>query len=255
MQQFPLHPQWTHFLGKILEQAKQLGSAAVLAFDLDSTLFDNLPRQALIVREYAEAHGLPGLEKCASEHFTSGWDLKSAMLSCGVSSAEADAHYPDLKRFWLARFFTGEYAVHDVVIRGAAAFVQAVAATGAQLCYVTGRPEEMREGTVESLRRGGLPLPGERAGERVRLLMKPVAMHDDDAFKRAAHTELATFGTLIAAFDNEPTHANDYRRTFPEATVVHLMTDHSNRPVALLEGIISAPHFELIPFEEPGAER
>ena len=44
---------------------------------------------------------------------------------------------------------------------------------------------------------------------------------------------------MIAAFDNEPTHANDYRRKFPEAIVIHLATDHSGRPVELLDGIVS----------------
>jgi len=51
---------------------------------------------------------------------------------------------------------------------------------------------------------------------------------------------------VVAVFDNEPTHVNDYRRRFPEATVVHLATDHSGRPVALLEGILSVPDFSSI---------
>jgi hypothetical protein len=52
-------------------------------------------------------------------------------------------------------------------------------------------------------------------------------------------------GQVIAAFDNEPMHANDYRRNFPEAKVIHLATDHSGRPVELLEGIVSVPNFRL----------
>ena len=77
------------------------------------------------------------------------------------------------------------------------------------------------------------------------LLMKPTEREDDDAFKRTAHARLGELGQLIAAFDNEPTHANDYLRRFPEAKVVHLATDHSGRPVTLLDEIVSVPHFSF----------
>jgi hypothetical protein len=114
--------------------------------------------------------------------------------------------------------------------------------SGAQLIYVTGRHEEMREGTVECMRRAGLVLPDE---QRVRLIMKPTLEENDDAFKRDAHAQLRSLGTVLAAFDNEPTHANDYQKVFPEAAVIHLATDHSGRPVELHGDIVSVPHFAL----------
>jgi hypothetical protein len=129
-------------------------------------------------------------------------------------------------------------------IQGAATFTHAVAGSGAHLVYVTGRHEAMRAGTEACMRQQGLPVPGEG---RVHLLMKPHASDNDDAFKREAHARLGEWGTLIAAFDNEPTHANDYLRRFPQAQVIHLATDHSGRPVTLLEEIVSVPHF----FHEP----
>jgi hypothetical protein len=42
----------------------------------------------------------------------------------------------------------------------------------------------------------------------------------DEDFKRSAHARLASLGRLVAAFDNEPGHVNDFRQTFPEAEVV-----------------------------------
>ena len=233
--------RWKEALQAVLDDARAHGPQSVLAFDLDSTLFDNLPRQSLIVREYGEARDLPSLKTCAPAHWTSGWDLRAAMLNCGLSAAEVEARYDDAKRFWQERFFTSEYAVHDEAIEGAAAFTRAVVSTGAQLAYLTGRHEAMREGTVEAMRRTGMVLPG----PGVHLLMKPTLAENDDAFKREAHAQLATLGRLIAAFDNEPTHVNDYRRMFPEAAVIHLATDHSGRPVTLLEGVVSVPHFAL----------
>ena len=86
-----------------------------------------------------------------------------------------------------------------------------------------------------------MPVP---AG-RVELLMKPQLRESDDDYKRTVHARLHAMGRLVAAFDNEPTHANDYATGFPEAMVVHLATDHSGRPVELLERIISVPDFDV----------
>jgi hypothetical protein len=231
---------WQGTLRDILVRARSLGSQAVLAFDLDSTLFDNLPRQARILREFGAARGLMPLGVCMASHWSSGWDMKTAMRNCGLPSEQVEAVYDAARSFWLERFFTSEYCAEDVAIEGAAAFTHDVVGTGAQLAYVTGRPERMREGTVEAMRRCGLALPGEGSPF---LLMKPTQRESDDAFKREAHARLGKLGRVVAAFDNEPTHANDYQRQFPEATVFHLATDHSGRPVPLLEAVISIPHF------------
>lgn len=230
---------WAELLHALVERAGRLGAKALWAFDLDSTLFDNRPRQARIVREFGAAMCVQPLTCCAPEHWTSGWDMKAAMLNCGLAPVEVERLYPDARKFWQERFFTSAYCVDDVAIRGAGEFVKRVVQTGATVAYVTGRHEPMRAGTVEAMRRCGITLPG----GRVHLIMKPSFAVGDDEFKREAHAQLAHLGTLVAAFDNEPTHANDYRQKFPEATVVHLATDHSGRPVELLDGIVSVPHF------------
>lgn len=232
---------WDQALRRVLARARELGAQAVLAFDLDSTLFDNRPRQARIVREYGQAKAVAALARCQPEHFDSGWDMAAALRRCGLPAEEARRLYPDVRAFWAERFFTSDYCADDTAIEGAAAFTRAVAGTGATLCYVTGRHEGMRRGTVEAMRRGGLALPG----RRVHLVMKPSLDVGDDEFKRQAHVLLGELGTLVAAFDNEPTHANDYRARFPEAAVIHLATDHSGRPVKLLPGVVSVPHFDI----------
>ncbi|WNG49036.1 hypothetical protein F0U60_36655 [Archangium minus] len=235
---------WQRTLRDILEQARSLGSQAVLAFDLDSTLFDNRPRQARILREFGLARAVEKLSAIEPHHWDSGFDMRGAMRNCGLSEEEVETLFNEVRTFWLERFFTNDYCVEDVAIQGGAAFTHAVVATGAHLVYVTGRYEGMRAGTVECMRRNGLAVPGEG---RVSLLMKPSEQDNDDAFKRAAHARLGEMGTLIAAFDNEPTHANDYLRRFPKAKVVHLATDHSGRPVTLLDEIVSVPHFSHEP--------
>ncbi|MCP3103153.1 hypothetical protein LZ198_30165 [Myxococcus sp. K15C18031901] len=238
-----IRDDWRDSLNAILARARSLGSQAVLAFDLDSTLFDNRHRQARILREYGEAHAVPLLAACGPDHWSSGWDMRDAMRACGLDAGQVEAHFPEARRFWAERFFTNEYCVDDGAIEGAAAFTHAVVTTGARVVYVTGRHEGMREGSVGCMQRHGLVTPDD---SQVLLIMKPTLKEDDDAFKREAHARLGRLGTVVAAFDNEPTHANDYRRRFPDATVIHLATDHSGRPVTLLDGIITVPHFTLV---------
>jgi hypothetical protein len=240
-----IRPDWPRVLKEILENARKLKAQGVLAFDLDSTLFNNLPRQARIVREFGAAKKIEPLLACAAEHWTEGWDMKTAMRNCGLADDQIERIYVEARHFWAERFFTGTYCLEDVEIQGAADFVNSAVAAGAQVAYLTGRHEGMREGTEQAMKRHGFALPGDADG-RVRLIMKPrLRMHDDD-FKRDAHAQVAQLGRLIAAFDNEPMHVNDYRRGFPDAIVVHLATDHSGRPVELLDGVVSVPHFAFL---------
>jgi hypothetical protein len=236
-----IKPDWASSLRSVLDAARSAGPRGVLAFDLDSTVFDNRPRQARIVREFGAARGVEALTRCAVEHWVTGWDLKAAMVACGVSVADAEAMYRDCKSFWSARFFTSQYCLDDVAVPGAPEFLKACVETGVQVAYVTGRHEAMREGTVGCLKKCIMPLPG----SKVHLIMKPTLKDNDDAWKRTAHQRLEKLGELIAAFDNEPTHANDYASRFPTAVIVHLATDHSGRSVELVERVISVPDFRL----------
>jgi hypothetical protein len=233
---------WQAVLEDALARARAHGPRAVLAFDLDTTLIDNRPRQVRILREFGAAERQPALAACDVHHWDNGWDMRGAMLRCGLPPDEVERLFPRARAFWAERFFTSDYCLHDEALEGASAFTRAVVDTGATLAYVTGRHEGMREGTVAAMARAGMALP---VGGRVLMLMKPTLREDDDAFKREAHARLGALGELVAAFDNEPQHANDYRLRFPDALVVHLATDHSGRPVELLDGIVSVPHFVL----------
>lgn len=230
---------WPVVLKQILERAKALGPKGVLVFDLDSTLFDNRPRQARILREFGESRKHGKLAACLPEYFESGWDMKSAMVRCGLTPEEADTLFSDARKFWSKRFFTSEYCVDDVAIRGAAEFLASAKRTGVIIAYVTGRHEEMRAGTVQAMKNCGMVLPG----GNVHLIMKPEQPMGDDEFKREAHAQIARLGELIAAFDNEPIHANDYGHKFPKALVIHLATDHSGRELTLLDAVVTIPHF------------
>jgi hypothetical protein len=242
---FEVHPAWRDALGRILADAERLGPEAVLAFDLDSTLLDNRPRQADLVRRFVrERSGLPALAEFDAKHLHTGFDMRDALLRHGLSQEDALRFLEEFRPYWRAHFFTNAVCRSDVPVRGAAAYVQRASATRAQVAYVTARPEEMRPGTLQTLRHHGFPV----TGSAVSLWMKGDAEETDEEFKRSIHQRLREKGRVLAAFDNEPSHANDYRASFPEATVVLLATGHSGRVSTLADGILPAPHFD--PAEE-----
>jgi hypothetical protein len=224
-------------LARILDRVTRL-PGAVVVFDLDSTLLDNRPRQARILREFGAARGIPALAEARTEHWVD-WSIQRAMANAGMSPDEVSRWAEDAKVFWRERFFTSEYCRDDAAIAGAREYLEAVRAAGGFVAYCTGRHEPMRGGTVDSFERLKFPTPG----DGVQLLMKPVFELSDDDWKVEAYARLKQLGPVVAAFDNEPTHINGYRGGFPEATVVHMATDDSGRPVTLADGIVSIKDF------------
>jgi hypothetical protein len=239
---FEIQAGWQSVLGRILADARRLGRRGVLAFDLDSTLLDNRPRQAALVQRYVrERGGAPALANFDVRHLHTGFDMREALVRQGLGTDEAQRFLADFRPYWREHFFTSEACTADVPVAGAVEYVRDAFASGAELAYVTARPEAMRKGTVDVLGRHGFPLPG----ERVQLWMKADGSVSDEDFKRSTHRLLSSRGQVLAAFDNEPMHANDYRASFPEATVVLLATGHSGRERTLADGILAVPHFAV----------
>lgn len=212
----------------ILRHAVQSQGQALVVFDLDCTLFDNAPREARILREFGQQQAIPQLQQCRPDQIKS-WSLVDSMILCGVPQQLAQDVAPDLGVFWKERFFTDEYCKEDTAILGAASYVQQVYHAGSPILYCTGRPTaQMRQGTIESLAERGFPLPSQ---DRVELLTKPVFEMSDDDWKRALHSIIRERGPLLAAFDNEPDHINDYAAAFPEAIAVFVNTFHSGKAI------------------------
>jgi hypothetical protein len=256
-----------------LARVRAAGPSAVAVFDLDSTLLDNRPRQAAILRDYGEEAGLPALRAARPEHFAS-WDLARALERAGLGRTEARRHAGPFRDFWEERFFTSRYCRLDVPIPGAPEFARAVHAAGARIAYVTGRPATMRNGTLEVLRAFGFPVPSPAArplpspaarplpspaargegdprtrgeGAAVTLLMKPGEALRDDAWKAVARDIVEGHGTPVLVLDNEPAHLNAYARAWPAALAIHLDTDHSDRPVEVEPSIPSVLDLRLSP--------
>ena len=226
-------------LARVLARASEEGAAGIVAFDLDSTLLDNRPRQAEILREYGQLHAVAQLAQHHADHWQ-GWDARIAMANSGMATDDIEAHIGPFRVYWKDRFFTSEYCVLDRPVAGAPDFVTAVLERGARVFYVTGRHEPMRRGTVACFEQTGFPVPD---GDRIELLMKPDLDEHDDSYKVRSHNMLRERGLLLAAFDNEPAHINGYLESFPDAIHVHLATDHSPRDIPVMPGIPSIADF------------
>jgi len=229
----------TRILREALQAIRPERPAA--AFDLDSTILSNKPRQARIVREFGRARGIAALSKCGPEAVVS-WDLRDTMRLCGLSADEAERLDADVRRFWFERFFTSEYCKEDEPIPGAADYLQRVLRAGGQILYITGRHTGMEAGTLEAFRRARFPMPDR---DQVQLWLKPSLEDDDDRWKEVCHARLLGMSGVASAFDNEPMHVNAYKRAFPDAVVVHLDTDHSGRPVEVRPDVPSILDFRM----------
>jgi hypothetical protein len=226
----------TDVLKRVLRRVED--GPGVVVFDLDSTLLDNRPRQAQILRDFGALRRLTALNGLTAQHFED-WDLRRAMRNAGVDPETVEQVYADARAFWQRWFFSNAYCHLDVPVKGAPEFVAEVRKAGGKPVYLSGRPEGMRPGTMRSLAAHGFPL----AADEVTVLLKPNPQLPDDVWKAQACATVATLGSVIAAFDNEPTHINRYRSEWPEALCVHLQTDHSGRHVELLPDIQAIADF------------
>lgn len=226
-------------LDRALAQARGAAPRGIAVFDLDSTLFDNRPRQARILREYGAAHGIAALAAARPEHWQS-WSIEAAMRAAGCSEPDIAAHARPAKRFWGERFFTSEYCVDDIAIPGAAAFLDEMRGTGSQIAYVTGRHVVMGPGTIACMKTCGFPVPDDA---RVHLVLKPTLELGDDAWKIEAYKILDRLGDVACAFDNEPSHVNGYAARYIGALCVHLATDDSGREIPLAPSVPSIANF------------
>lgn len=225
-------PDQDAVLDRMIAQCEAAGEGAVAVFDLDGCLFDNRPRILQIWRELASRTGQLALYQVEPEHFED-WTHARTFANAGMTAAEIEAALPVAEPAFFRHFFEGEYCVHDHPMPGARRVVWAAYTAGLEVVYLTGRHEEMREGSAQSIVRCGFPLGRPRS----RLVMKPDMETDDLSFKGEALREIATLGRPVLLVDNEPGNVNIFQESFPEALVVWVETDHSPRPISPLPRI------------------
>ncbi len=229
-------------LATILSQDRQLAAShqhPIVIFDLDDTLFCTAYRNLEILKEWgATAAGAPYLAQIdALTPADVSYDITGALTQMGMSASQESA----VQRFWTTRFFSGAYVGYDHPEPGAAAYVQAVATSGAEVVYMTGRSAAMESGTQQALVADGFPWdPADGATE---LILKSTRGQSDAQFKGAQTQTLEQNGTIVGCFDNEPANVNMFQQVAPQATVVFLNTVHSPNAPEVNSGIAQIDSF------------
>lgn len=223
-------------LSTVLQQDRQVAAKherPIVVFDLDDTLFATADRNLAIIKEWAATPDGAAYRKRldALTRAQIPYDIDGVLEANGVPAAKM----PAIGRFWAKRFFSSGYLKYDRPEPGAAKYVKAVLASGAQVVYLTGRPASMEPGTRQALIANGFPW--DPSGKRVRLILKTQAHQKDDAFKYQTALTLAKTGTIVAGFDNEPANVNALHKAAPKALVVYVKTVHSPNPPAVAPGI------------------
>lgn len=163
--------------------------------------------------------------------------LNDTLAAIGVTNP---ALLQQANTFWTAAFFSNKYCAFDQPNPGAAAYLQTLDRAGAQIVYLTGRDiPRMKQGTIFNLRRNLFPTtPGKDF-----LVMKPDPTMDDLAFKESQFQKIASLGTVIAVYENEPVNLNAMATAFPDAFAIFIDTIHSPRPDVPEARAIWVPNF------------
>jgi len=209
------------------------GTRPVVVFDLDSTLFDVRYRTLAILKRWARtarAHNWPpGLRSriISLPVATVQYYLKDSLVQVLADFPELDQAelLQELESFWAENFFGSFDLSWDRPISGAVEFVQRVALAGASIIYLTGRHSSGQEaGTLLSLRHWGFP-----AGKNMLLAMKPNRGDDDAKFKHDLLKRLDYRREILAIFDNEPANFPYFYSATPDARLIFLHSQCSNR--------------------------
>ncbi|MBL4847638.1 MAG: hypothetical protein JKY65_19145 [Planctomycetes bacterium] len=199
---------------KRIRDLKAAGKTPVVIFDLDDTIYDTRYRVRKILHDYGQQISDDRLGKVELSHVR--YEMDETLIAAGIPEAEAKGAFgQQVRRAWSRRFFHGDSYVLDGHVAGAIDYVKRCEAAGATIVYVTGRKERWRAQCLAVIRLSGLP--------DEHLYMKPpvpagqpkLATH---AFKaQVTRGPISGLGTIVAAFDNEPSNANAFRESLPAA--------------------------------------
>ena len=200
-------------------------------FDLDSTLYNVSHRTQRIIYNFSrERDILKTYPKEAERLHTitvepTDWGMREAFLR--AQFAASPEFISQIKKYWQKHFFSSELLNEDIPDSGAVDFVNAIAKSGAQIFYLTGRDaQNMKTGTIDSLKKWNFPT---RDIEKS-LIMKPVkAFGEDEDFKAVKIREMKSNLNLTWFFENEPVIIHKVKQALPEVKIVWLDTTHSKK--------------------------
>jgi HAD superfamily, subfamily IIIB (Acid phosphatase) len=156
-------------------QRVRAGSACYVVFDLDNTLFDTRARTAWVARTFDLVND--------TNHFRSmtldqvGVDGRETCARMGIVASELTDAFA---QFWEEKFWEGSAFPHDTPVEPVLTWARRAAQTGAEVRFLTGRIDALREATVAQLSSVGFD-----GVTRASLWMKPDLPTGTLAFKES----------------------------------------------------------------------
>jgi hypothetical protein len=221
------------------------GPAPVIVVDLDYTLYNNDPRMAQVIREWAASDAAAAFPEVRAvlarfEEKNVRYSLADCLRATGVSADTTAAVMKALLPFFLATFFDNEHTTLDSVIEDVRALLTKLTDAGARIAFLTGRLETKQgAGTRAALARDGFAIDD----TRYFLFLKPTDTRSDGSkyadadYKHDVKPQIEALGTVVATLDNEPANVVGFASTYPNAMNVFVDTKWSDEKVAPGDGL------------------
>lgn len=166
------------------------GEGLRVIFDIDNTLVDTRARTRAAADRFARRSPdyapLAGLPLSAIRY-----DGQETARALGLDAAAARAFHADWDRF----FWQPESLRHDRPMRTTVQLARQAKAAGAEVFYLTGRIESLKEPTIGQLRRLGLP-----DADAAHVVCKPSVRVRTAPFKQQVVSDMLRQGCRIAWF-------------------------------------------------------
>jgi hypothetical protein len=216
---------------EVTEHLRQHAGVSRMAviFDLDSTLFCVSPRTQAILRrlgqesDFREKFATEAAVLSAIEVLPSDWGVRSVLERAKVGSSME--FFKAVRDYWRTHFFSSNDLHEDHIYPSASEYVRLVQSLGADVFYLTGRPENsMRTGTLKALAKWNFPLASDS-----KLIMKPSEVQTDESFKATVMKTLVDDYDYIWFFENEPVIIEQVRAQLPQVRIVFVNSVHAGR--------------------------
>lgn len=129
------------------------GERAIAVFDLDNTVFDTRPRTLAVARAYDADRATAWFADLALDGVRRDGRTTAADPSLGPPPPPV---IDDFATYWDEGFWRPAAFAHDAPIAPIVAWAQAALAVGADVRFLTGRIEALRDPSLDALRRIGL---------------------------------------------------------------------------------------------------
>lgn len=165
------------------------GEKVKVVFDLDNTIWDNRPRTTELARRFDAERGTNLFDGLTLDQV--GKDGYETAINAGLTREQAK----EFSKYWRQHAYSDEMNQFDAPLAEIDDLAKQAQEAGAEVIYLTARPEEERAGTLGNLERMGLP-----NADSAHLIMKPTEREPSAPYKVRELTRMQEAGDAHLAW-------------------------------------------------------